>query len=555
MSTFVRLIPPLALTAIVGFGPGWFIVRRFRWTPLESVAASIGLSLVLLFVASFTAYWAGAPDWIAWAISAAAAALTAASWRDTRRLWRRAIVRRTAFALAGLVVWTVLLLSLIHQYGGGDMCCDWLEHYQRTSNFIDPLPLGFLYITRYLLPTRPPLMNVVVAHVLGLTGLNFPSYQLVAALLNVLVFLPCCLVSRLFTRNGRPADPWILAALLGANPTFFMNSTMGWTKALTAFFVVLGVALYVRGRRSGDGRRVAGGLLALAAATLTHYSAVPCAVAVAVHYLATLRPPRLRRFTRAAGLAIPAALLMAVWVGFIAVNYGIEDGLIHNANFEGQDPMSPAERLQSRALNLLDTFVPRPYAGYNGYPDDATRLRRTLDTVSTYYQGNAVLAIGSVNGVLAIVLAIGALRRMRRIRERRFWLLFAAVLLLLAPLLHGDRNPMGLAQIVTQPISYLALAFLATRLRNLPRWVRRVWLGGALADLVLGVGLAVWFETAPGPWAFTPNWDWKATYGVHFLGDYVTTPAIPIAILIVMAAAVTWRAARSIVEAPAPIGA
>jgi hypothetical protein len=525
----LQLAALVPLTILLGFGPGFFVVRRFRWHPIETLAASVGLSLTMVFVASFTAFWLDLPDWVDVLVTATAGALTLAAWRDGRRLWRHRIVRHSVVALAGLAVWTLLLLSLIRQYGGGDWCCDWLEHFQRTQHFITPWPRDFLYIDRYLFAARPPLMNAVAAQLLAHIDPTLPAFQVVLSLLNVLVLLSCTLVSRVVSPNGRSADPRVMAVLLGANPMFFMNATFAWTKVLAAFFVLLALALYVVGWRRHDGRRVAAAFVALAAATLTHYSAAPAAVLVGLHFLLTGQ----MRDRAAAFVLLPAILLVGLWVGYVTMTYGVEAGLVRNPSLEGTAPRTALEHLQTRALNLLDTIVPRPYAGYLGYPKDATLVRRASDQVFTLYQSNAVAAIGMVNGVMAIVLAWSALRRARWRSVRSFWVMFVSLLVVTGVVVHGDRAESGLAMISLQPLTYLALAFLATRLRGLPLWARRLWMAGTLVDVTLGVALAVWFEMATGSWARTPNWALKADAGVQFLGDRVTVPALPILALVV----------------------
>ena len=92
-----------------------------------------------------------------------------------------------------LVAWTVGLQGLIRHYSGGDWCCDWVEHYQRSVFFLEHWPKDFLFIGRYSLTGRPPFMNVVCAFFMGLAGSEFAVYQIVSSLLTLLVFFPCCL--------------------------------------------------------------------------------------------------------------------------------------------------------------------------------------------------------------------------------------------------------------------------------------------------------------------------------------------------------------------------
>src|ERR1035438_1615552 len=67
-----------------------------------------------------------------------------------------------------------------------------LEHFQRTLFFLHHFAKD-TPISGYLLPARPPMMNVLAAFFLGVTQDRFEIFQFVFTFLNLLVFLPCCL--------------------------------------------------------------------------------------------------------------------------------------------------------------------------------------------------------------------------------------------------------------------------------------------------------------------------------------------------------------------------
>src|ERR1700728_4078935 len=77
-----------------------------------------------------------------------------------------------------------------------------------------------------------------------------------------------------------------MAILFMLNPSISENATLTVTKAFTAGLVVLGVSLYWRGLRSPKraGWMMPAAAGSLAAAILSHYSAAPFALAVALHY-------------------------------------------------------------------------------------------------------------------------------------------------------------------------------------------------------------------------------------------------------------------------------
>jgi hypothetical protein len=545
----------LLLATVACFGPGWFFVRRLKWQPLEQIGASIALSLLLLFLVSFGLYWLGGPAWASGAALAACGLATAASWRDTRRLWQSPLVRRTVWSWLGLVAWTFLLLAVIRQYGGGSSCCDWLEHYQRTVHFIRPWPSGFLYIDRFLFSARPPLMNAVTALLLRHVDDAFVHYQVVFAFVNLLLFFACAQISAVLSRDGRPADPVVLALLLGGNPMFMVNTTFPWTKALTVFLLFVGLALYVTGLRGGRARsRLVAAFLAFGAAIVAHYSAVLCVVPVAVHYLAVTRPVRARRAGEVLLTIAPGVLLVSVWVAHVLVEHGGLAGLLRNPSVDGTASLPWLETLGHRFLNLRDTFVPHIWLGYNGYPEDASTLRLVIDNIFTIYHFNAVVSMGCLGGLLVAWLAVSALRRRPLGQEAGLWLTLVAFVWTAGVLVHGDREPAGLAIVVLQPVTYLGITFLATRVRALPAWARTLCLAGWFVDVVAGIGLEVWFESGYGTWAKTPNWDMKEAAGVSFLADHVGSTVVPVVLLAAMAAWAGVLAVRHIALAQVPGG-
>ena len=108
-ATGVSLVAARALTVAVFalllvccFAPGFFFVRRLRWNPLEKLCGSIGLSLILIYLASWGIYCVGARDYGMRVhplpfvvVSLVCAAMAAVCWKDIVRLLRAACAGRT----------------------------------------------------------------------------------------------------------------------------------------------------------------------------------------------------------------------------------------------------------------------------------------------------------------------------------------------------------------------------------------------------------------------------------------------------------------------------
>lgn len=526
------LLIPLILV-VCGFGPGFFFVRRWGWPGLDTVVASVALSLILVYVAAFAGYWLQVGAAFNVAVTLASAGLFAASWPDVRTLWRQPRVRQLVWALAGLQAWMVGTLLLIRHYSGGDSCCDWVEHYQRTQHFVARLPEGFLYIDRYLLTARPPLQNVVAAHVLTQTGVSFPAYQVVSALIGALMFLPCALLARLVARRGF-REFGLLAVVLAATPMFFVNATYPWTKAVTVFFVLVGIWCYLRGWRKPGRGYLPAAFLFLGAGILVHYSAVPYALVLGAHFLLVLWRRQPHRGLLLLAVTVPPALLLLTWFGWAVAVYGVEGAFLANSTAEGFGPRGWQEDLATIAGNIVDTLRPHLWAGQPGQ----TWLRVLTDRTFMLYQVNLFFGIGSVMSMAAVWLFLRALAGTwppaLGTRAAAVGVLIAIVIIGVG--IHGARQTTGLAFIALQPLIYTAVAMVVAQAGGLALWVRRLVVLGVIVDFALGVVLQVYMQSQMAVWARSPNWDWKRDHDLVFLGDLAYRIAPVVELLLVLVA-------------------
>src|SRR5262249_7399507 len=192
--------------------------------------------------------------------------------------------KRALLGYGFLLLWTLIVLGMIRVYSGGPWSGDWQEHFQRTLFFLQRLPANTIFAEVYELPARPPLMNVVAAFFLAQTQDRFEFFQILFTFSNLLVFLPCCLL--LPGLGGvRRTRILPLVLLFALNPVVIQNATYSWTRGLTAFFVVLGIAFYLAAWRKNDMPRMVAAFVSLAAGILVHYSAGPYVVFLTLHYV------------------------------------------------------------------------------------------------------------------------------------------------------------------------------------------------------------------------------------------------------------------------------
>jgi 4-amino-4-deoxy-L-arabinose transferase-like glycosyltransferase len=508
----------ILIVVACGLGPGFFFVRHLRWDPAETLAGSVALSLVLLYVATFIGFWLNSGAWFNVAVTAVAACLLAASARDLRGLLWRPQVRPVVVALMLLQVWLMGSLLLIRHYSGGDSCCDWVEHYQRTLHFLDPGPIDFAFIKRYALTARPPLQNLLSAHVLAHIGPQFAWHQVTFTLLASLVFLPCALFARLVARRGFNR-PLLLAVVLGANPMFFVNATYPWTKALTVFFVALGIWFYLRGWARPGRRYLPAAFLSLAAGVLVHYSAVPYAMFLGGHYLVVLWQRQRRPWFALATVVGPPAAVLALWFGWAVLTYGVAGTFLSNSTARGFRLEGWMTNVATMAGNVVDTMRPSLFVR----DADHTWLRALTDRTFMLYQPNLFFGMGSVMSIVAVWCIGSALLRSRWSGNpggRTFWALFIPFAIVVGVSTHAERQETGLAFIALQPLIYLAVTLVVANLRELAGWGRGLLLAGVVADFFLGVALQLHMQQQMATWARSTNWDAKREHGLRYLGDH-----------------------------------
>jgi hypothetical protein len=506
-----QLLFALILLAVCSFAPGFFLIRRFPWNPLEKLCGSIGLSLILLYLACWAIYVLAPAIQPAgyFAVSAICAALAVAAWRDLGALLGIARVRRALAGFGFLTVWSFLVLAMIRVYSGCGWTVDWLEHFQRSLFFLQRFPVNTTIYPGYQLPARPPLMNVLGAFFLGQAGDRFEVFQAVFLVLNLLPFLACCLLLPALAGKGQRLGKWAvlpLAGIFAMNPRLMESAAYTWTKALAAFFVILAIPLYLAALRKSDSRRMIAAFLALSAGFLAHYSAGPYLVILTLHYLYTAFRKRGANFKEMGAIAGLCGLLLSTWFGWSLAVYGVRTTAASNtAVTDAQKYQGPV--VEKIAGNLFDTVVPLilrdPGAALAAFdqPNTAGLIR---DNAFVVYQTNLVFGLGAVGGPLAVLLLLGLLRR-RDGAERSFWLMLIPSAVVLGIAVIGERDINGLAHLTLLPLEIVGLAWLAANFCR-RRWVAYLILAGALVDFPLGVMLQARvenMENRPGHTVFT----------------------------------------------------
>ena len=489
----------ILLLVVCAFAPGFWIVRRLPWNPLEKLCGSVALSLVLLWLAAWTIYVLGLPSMAYYAVTAACVVLAAISLRDLRAL-------RVRHALAGfalLFAWTLVALSIIRVYNGARWGGDWLEHFQRTLFFLHHFPTSTEIFGNYQLPARPPAENVLAAFFLGQVADRFELFQIVFAFLNLLVFLPCCLALPLLARSRR----FGIAPLMGVfatSPIIMQNATYTWTKLLAAFFIIFALVLYLKGWRRNDTTRIVAAFVCLAMGMLVHYSAGPYIVFFALHYLIVVFRKRLA-WKELAIIATACGMLLATWFGWSIATYGLNATAASNTSITASQDYK-GSNLAKIAGNIVDSFIPHLLrdSALRQFFDQPNRTAALRDNVFIAYQVQLLLTMGIIGGPLVAWLVVSSLRnRTLRRPERRFWIWLIASSIFIGIAVVGERDMFGSAHLTLLPMEVLGLTLLAARFRQ-TRTIAMLIIAGCAVDFGLGVFLHLNIQHMENTAADTP---------------------------------------------------
>lgn len=471
----------------VSCGIGWPLAVKLTADPAERLLASVMLSLVLSWLGAWLIFVADLPRVTLWLLPVLAMAGLCAGRPALQTIWHNPVARDIAIAQLLVTTWCVIWQSWIISYSGGGWSGDWFEHWERSRFFLHDWPKDFLFIGQYPLPARPPLANVLTGAWMHLTQVDFAHYQLFSTCFSSLAFLPAVLLAHRF--GGGRSVIWVAAVVMMLNPLFVQNATFPWTKLPGAFFVLAGIHFFL----AVDGRQpsLQDGLLwsvALAAGLLTHYSAAPYAIILAIAWF--IRGSRTwdrLRFYKATLAAVGAGtVLLGTWLGWSIATYGFVETFSTNTTITASESTAVAQ-LKRVGLNLRDTIVPHFLRSPDpGLITQSSAWGSWRDWFFQSYQLNLVFAFGSVGWYILIREGWRAARA-QRLMAGLSWMACIAAVTLLAIAAHGARDEWGLAHVCLQPLVLFGLAFLASRWNQLRRPWHLVLIGGMALDFGAGI--------------------------------------------------------------------
>ena len=483
----------IALTLL---GLGWPMVASWRAESAPRLVAAVCLSIIVTYIVGWLIYTLGIPNEAVFGLVPLAIIGLLVRHRELRDTVSDPLVRRLLVAQTIVLVWNMSWLCIVLSYSGGGWTGDWFGHWQRCQFFLKRPPVDILFNGFDPLPSRPPLVNVVVADWLAIAGNEFPNYQIAMTAWSSLAFLPAGLLAVRAARAIPGGSPSCAIALLAifvmASPMAVQNTTFAWTKLPAAVFTLAAVEFFLTARPwAGDGIRRTPAILcglSVAAALLAHYSAAPYAIVLAGAWLAgglRSRPRRLWLVVTAAA-ALAGLLLLATWFGWALATYGPAGTFLSNTTATDRAPTIGAH-LARLGANVLDTVVPHFLR-----PLDRSLIRQASpwgfvrDWWFECYQLNLLMIFGCVGWLLVIVAGMKQLRLIH-VGHRGAWLVSVALVVLLGLASVSSRDTWGVAHICMHPLVLAGLACVAGSWGGIAPPLRRLFAVGAAFDLVFGI--------------------------------------------------------------------
>jgi 4-amino-4-deoxy-L-arabinose transferase-like glycosyltransferase len=490
MQNWPGYLADLLLFGLLFFGLGFPFASRLKIPAIEKLLVTWIFSAALIFIAGWSVFAFGlSRDWLLALPAIALFALFIERHqfilliRDERVIY---LLRWQGIVSGVCVAWLVT----IKFYSGGTWYGDWIEHWMRSLVVLREISDEALFFN-YPFTSRPPLANTVVASFLGLTGVQFPKFQLFMCLFGTLAFAPAAIMAR--QDDDDTAIP-VLTGLLLVNPMFIQNTTYSWTRMPTAFFVISAAYFFLKSLRPETQNRTyfLMSCLSLGLGMLTHYSTAPYALTMFLVAGAVVVVSRLRQGNHHENPGfillgfLVTCMTMAPWFLWAVWRFGTASTFL--ANTSVQDASTDATTQLSRVvMNIRDTFVPWFLRAFDTTAIQQVSLTGALrDKFFMLYQFNLLFAFGCVAWVCVVAESKKVLLTKNR-AERLIWVGTIGLIIALGIAVHGGRDPWGLAHICLQPLVFAGLAFLARRARTLPSALKNLLIAGAAFDFMFGV--------------------------------------------------------------------
>lgn len=416
---------------VLGFVPGYLVLRRFNLRDDERIAASFGVSFIILYFIGFVLFLLNETSTKLFYLVYIALILTLLclylhrteifnKFRDCflnsnyPKLKRSLKIENFNLLTLSFIIFLYtaffesLIRSLFYFYTTGFDGNDWLPFFGVSQFYSSQMSIDIAYSTI----NRTPLYYIVNGFFLSIFGNSFWVYQIGNSILTAPFFLSLYLLSKkLFGNKEEYSKIGIVAVLfILLNPYFFKNIIYPTSKILTAYFIIMSVYFYLKLRESSFDSKLKidfflCGLFA-GAAYMSHQLGLLYIAGMAIDYLFLIRY-RIIKFSIkpwAFGIIISSGLI-ASWYLWAIDAYGLKHVLSSNP------PIFKTTFffwIYSRLHDLFTSFVPIEliyyiYAGITGIFRSFDKL---FDSTLSFY-------FHTVFGALSITLTAFLLYKLK----------------------------------------------------------------------------------------------------------------------------------------------
>ncbi|MBI3380327.1 hypothetical protein HY029_06255 [Candidatus Gottesmanbacteria bacterium] len=276
----------IVLVYLLSYLPGRLIVQLLPLKSNEKFVLSFGVSFFLYYLLGFFQYIFNFPFFWGYLFLLSLVICLSFFLYTNKKLSLPSLEIKLLgiFFLGFLFVTSIQALQ--PYYSGGGSYWDWYEYYFRSQFFFNHLS-PFTAIGNTFLPQRMPLYHGATSFFMSIFGNGFWVIQPINSLFNMSALLSCFLIcSEYLLPKKRQITLFIIVmSLLLLNLHFVAQSTYPWTKAMTAYYILVGLYFFLKNYKEKSKLSIYLGLIFLAMGHLVHQVSFTYIFVVALGFL------------------------------------------------------------------------------------------------------------------------------------------------------------------------------------------------------------------------------------------------------------------------------
>ncbi len=533
---------------IMGFIPGYLALSLFpSLKNYEKVAASFGISFLILFIISFIAFILniGQSPINLYGLAVIVAVLLFIIWRKKIRIQAGKDIVLLSLIFIGVYAHLISSQAITPLYTGGFMYKDWFTHYASSLFYLNNGDISATgnaadYFSNYLPITRPPMYNFVVAFFMSIFGDSFWIYQIAGTLMNATTVLSAYLLARVLFSEKTAI---IASGFFFFNPFILREDIFTWQKPVATYMVLLSLYFYLKIRNENHTKVdiILFGLFS-GLAGLSHQFTYLYLAGILLDYLLVIKS-RKKMPSRAALLAfgIPFMAVLLPYYAWASQTYGLTSTILANPSIirTYSIQFSILIGLWNLVLNIvpleLGYYTIRSILEWNLFS------LKLLDSILSYY-------LNTVEGALTTTISIILIARFRKDivssmkfpgDRKRTIILFAAAgyfggsMVLIYLQNHGVVSNIGM------PLILLLLIYSVDRFAGLSVRLKNIVLCGIFIEFMLTAWVQLMFFYAglrelPVDGNYLLKIKYSTVYAWDYLGSswvYFVIPALLIEVI------------------------